>query len=424
MPVKSKDSAEAKRTYETGSITNLGDGKYLLRASAGKKLGGQRARPQKTIHAKNDNDAERQMRAFLAEIKARSSKENMTVSGLIDAFTESHLPTLAKTTQWWYEDTLRRVRGGLGYLKLTEIKPLNIRSFYAALADPNHKTFCKYTLVKKNGTKVEKELKNGLRGEYILHHHRALSSVLNWGYENEYMDVKIMDRITAPESDSEKKRALNPSEIRAFLLAIEKKPLKWRLFFFLALTTGMRREEMVALEWPYIYVLSHQIKICQAAYVDKQGKNAIGKTKNRASNRIIEAGEQLFEMFRSWRTEQLAERMAWPEAWDTSHQFVFTEPHGGPIMLDNCTAMARRLFDSIGIYDVSLHNLRHTSITRQLASGIPVANVAAYHGHASIKMTLDTYADTAEEYKVMCAAAGETILITNMAPKTPNKHPI
>ncbi|HWR19085.1 MAG TPA: site-specific integrase [Clostridia bacterium] len=417
-----RDKSE-KRTYETGSITDLGDGKYLLRVSAGKKLGGQRARPQKTIRAKNDRDAERQMRAFIAEIEARTSKENMTVLGLIDAFTTLHLPTLAESTQGWYEDTLRRVRGGLGYLKLSEVKPLDIRSFYAALANPNQKSFYRYTLTKKDGTKIEKELQNGLSGEYVLHHHRALSAVLNWGYQNEFMDTNIMDRITAPESDSEKKRALTPKEISAFLNAIEKKPLKWKLYFSLALSTGMRREEMCALEWQHILFDVQKIKIEQAAYVQK-GKNAIGKTKNRSSKRIIEAPEQLFEMFRMWHSEQLAERMAWPEAWDTTRQFIFTEPHGGPIFIDNCTAMARRIFDGIGSKDLTLHSLRHTSITRQLAVGTPVANVAAYHGHASIKMTLDTYADAAEEYKAMCAATGGVVLSINTVSKTPNKHPI
>lgn len=170
----------------------------------------------------------------------------------------------------------------------------------------------------------------------------------------------------------------------------------------------MRREEMCGLEWEHIDFAKNTISIKQAAYFIKK-KNEIGPPKNRSSIRTIDAPAQMFALLRSWKAQQNCERLAWPEPWDDSHKFVFTEPYGAPTMIDNCTATARAIFDKLNMLDLTLHNLRHTSVTRMLAAGVPAANVAAYHGHASTKLTLDRYAKPAAEYREKCAQVGASI---------------
>jgi integrase len=53
-------------------------------------------------------------------------------------------------------------------------------------------------------------------------------------------------------------------------------------------------------------------------------------------------------------------------------------------------AWARAIRD-IGMPDAGLHSLRHTHVSMLLASGMDILTISRRIGHASVKVTLDTY---------------------------------
>jgi len=391
---------KAKRTYSTGCAFDLGDGKWLLRVSAGTGLGGKRLRPTKTITAKSKYEAERQLKKYIAEIDSLSNKEKMTLNALLDLFMAEKVAGLAPRTRVWYEDTLRRVRGALGSVLLSDLKPRNIGTFYMALADETAKPF--YV-----NPETKRPLKNGLSSETILHHHRALSAALNWAYENELMDTRIEDRVHPPTTDTEEMRVLTIDEINRFTTALAKRSIRWQAFYTLALVTGMRREELCALEWKHIDTQAGTIRIEQAT-ADVRGKNQLGNTKNRSSSRTIEISSETITLLKQWRAEQIQQRLKWYGAWEGD--FVFTTFSGEPVKLGKASLTAKQILAEASIEGATLHSLRHTCITRLLAAGIPVPNVAAYVGHASAKMTLDVYGHKAEEYAASCATVMQSVI--------------
>ena len=385
---------QEKRTYSTGSIRDLGEGRWRLYVSVGKGLGGKRRRPSKVVEAKNKREAERLLKKFIAEVESSQYVEKMTLNGLLDLFLEEKVSTLAPRTQVWYVDFLRRTRGALGDVQLAKLTPRMINRFYAALADPETPPFC-------TSDKTGKPLPNGLSGETILHHHRALVAALNWGYKNELIERPIADKLDPPSSDTGEKRALTDAEIERFMSVLSLKSIRIKAFYALALATGMRREELCALEWKHIDFPAGKISIEQAM-IEVRGKIQIGPTKNPKSVRKIDVDPDAMGLLKEWRAEQVRQRLKWPGEW-SGGDFVFTTKYATPVSLNDASRQAVKIFKEANIEGVSLHNLRHTCVTQMLAAGIPASDVAAYVGHASTQMTLDVYGHAAEEYSRRCA---------------------
>ncbi len=163
----------------------------------------------------------------------------------------------------WYTDTYRRIRGALGHVQLTDLKPAMIEKFYRALASEKSKPFWYETIKDKDGKEVKKPLKNGLSAATIGHHHRVLAAALHWGYEKEYIATPIIDRVSPPSLKRTDKRALTDAERKAFLAVLDEEAARcamsikdskrdvqtasWKLFGHLALATGMRLRELCGL---------------------------------------------------------------------------------------------------------------------------------------------------------------------------------
>lgn len=386
------DKMTEKRTYNSGTIEDLGDGKYRLRVRAGKGVGTNYQRYSKTIKAKSRKEAERALAAFVRELEGKTA-ESMTLSGLIDEYTEAHVTKLAVKTQSWYSDTFRRIKAGLGHFKLRDLEPKLIRKFYDRLRDPHSKEL--------DG------LKNGISAESVKHHHRALSAALNWGYKQGYIDFKVMDRVSAPRTDTKEKRALSEGEIRAFLDVLSKESTHWQCFGQLALTTGMRRGEMLGLRWDDVDLKERLIHV-RYTLQRIDGKFVLGEPKTGSSKRDIAITPKTYQLLQAWRKEQAEERMKFPSAW--KDDYVFTRDDGLPRDTSAVSHKIQGLYKQAGIENATLHTLRHTFVTRLLAAGIPVHDVAASAGHASTQMTNDVYGHASETYAKRVGRAAAKIL--------------
>lgn len=71
---------------------------------------------------------------------------------------------------------------------------------------------------------------------------------------------------------------------------------------------------------------------------------------------------------------------------------VFIDEVGGPLVPQRMTHRFRRLVRRVDVPTIRLHALRHTHATLLLGAGIPIKVVSERLGHATIALTLDTYA--------------------------------
>ena len=166
--------------------------------------------------------------------------------------------------------------------------------------------------------------------------------------------------------------------------------------FRIALWTGMREGELVALRWESdIDFTGKRIKVSGTLKRIK-GKGLVRtEPKTQASKAPIPLPDQALKLFRWWQREQQKLRKDAGDLWQESG-YVFTLSNGGAIDGRRVLREWRKIQEDLGLPDMTVHELRHTTGTLLLSAGVPLEVVSAILRHASIRVTKDIYAKVEE----------------------------
>jgi len=185
-----------------------------------------------------------------------------------------------------------------------------------------------------------------------------------------------------PRSGEARPRALTPDEVRTLARAAEDDP--YGPLFLVAVSTGLRRSELLALRWED--VRPDSLKVTATMARSAKGGYQRAEPKTRRGRRTV----GLPRMARDALERQRA--TSGGSAW------VFADPvTGRPMHPETITSAWRALTKRAGLQDVRLHDLRHTAATLALAAGVPVRDVSDSLGHASPSITLDIYGHAVPE---------------------------
>ena len=184
--------------------------------------------------------------------------------------------------------------------------------------------------------------------------------------------------------------------------------------FHVAAYFGLRRSELVGLEWADVDLATRRIHVRQAQVEGGE----LDSTKSEDSDRIVTIDQDTAEVLRAWRKAQLAERLAWAGAWTDSGR-VFTREDGTPLRPGGVSQRFDTLVSRLGLPPVTLHGLRHGSATMALAAGVPIKAISEMLGHATSAFTMDVYAEVAEEL-AEAAAVAIAAFIPRRAKTVPN----
>jgi integrase len=99
-------------------------------------------------------------------------------------------------------------------------------------------------------------------------------------------------------------------------------------------------------------------------------------------------------VLRAYRRRQAAERVAFGSGF-CDHGRVFTRPGGEPLNPDAVSLQFKRRAARLGLPPIRFHDLRHGWATMALEAGEHPKVVAEQLGHASVRVTLDTYSHVA-----------------------------
>jgi integrase len=146
----------------------------------------------------------------------------------------------------------------------------------------------------------------------------------------------------------------------------------------LALSTGLRRNELLALRWEDIG--PDNLAVTASLSESAKGGYERSAPKTRRSRRTV--GLPAIAREALARQRELSAGSTW----------VFASPvTGRPLHPEAVTSAWRDLADRAGLSGVRLHDLRHTAATLALAAGVPVRDVADALGHSSPSITLNVY---------------------------------
>lgn len=208
------------------------------------------------------------------------------------------------------------------------------------------------------------------------------------------MDMIAVDPFTKIDLPKERRRLDKPKQfmdIDEFKRFIDVLDSQYRLINKQAYTllrlgafTGMRTEELLALQWQSVDFDNGYISVVQALGRGLNGGTYVKEPKSRTSRRTLKIDNKMLAVLSEWY-----EYTAYKEIND----YVFNhEGHTLQILRPN-----KWLHDVSNKYNVavglSMHKLRHTWATLALDRGATVKQVQTYLGHADASITLNVYSD-------------------------------
>ena len=211
----------------------------------------------------------------------------------------------------------------------------------------------------------------------INKHLTILSAILEKQVENENLYINYARKVKKLPVQQKETRALTKKEIEIILNICKIDYLKFFPLLYTAINTGMRKGELLALRWKDINFKENQIKVKHSLY-----KGKLTTPKSKSSNRSITMSTSLKKILLELKLENSGK----------NETFVFTNSKKG--MLDSKNIINRffkPLIKKASIGHVRFHDLRHTFASQLIVNGIDIKYIQTQLGHASTRMTLDTY---------------------------------
>ena len=205
------------------------------------------------------------------------------------------------------------------------------------------------------------------------------------GQENQQCTV-LYGRLSQEDEQAGESNSIQHQEkIGLYLAEAEKRGLL--AAFYLELTTGLRRGELLALQWTDLDVESKTLSITKQ--VNRiNGELAVSPPKTRNSIRTLALPQQAVDLL-------IAEHKKHPR-----NPYLFPSPKTGTMYDPDAFRRTHdKILKAIGTEHIRFHDLRHTFATLSLKSGVDVKTLSGALGHYSAGFTLNTYTHATAQMK-------------------------
>ena len=315
-------------------------------------------------------------------LEAPSVAVDLLVSDYFDQWL-AHARTRVRIKTWeGYESLLRRhARPALGPFALLHVTPLIVQGLYGDLMKGDHPLSA--------GTVLNLHL--------VLT--QAFGQAVRWG---------IIDRSPTSGAQPPRPRRSEPVVVdtalaHRLLEAVAGTP--YSLPAAIALGTGMRRGEILALRWSDLERDLSVAYVRRSVHPVRDGL-AYELPKTKRSRRAVVLPQYLATLLTVHREDQLSRRSR-SRPWE--HDLVVDDGKGRPMHPDSLSGGWRRTLRQAGLPQVRFHDLRHAHATLMLQQGIHPKIVSERLGHASIGITLDTYSHVLPSMQAEAAEAVDAI---------------
>lgn len=360
-----------------------------------------------------------------------------------------------------YQDMMVRINQAIGHIKLADLRPQHLNSFYKNLAEPGIRMgggsakakidmvawlkknkLSRGKLAEKAGIsaatvgvavkgesikiekaqaiaqamekkvdevfKVEKNMEP-LADKTILEHHRLISTILAQAEKEMLVPYNAAAKATPPRTTKKDPNYFQPETISAILEALESEPLKWRLITHLLIVTGCRRGEIMGLKWEKVDFENSRVKI-DRALVSSKSKGVFEESTKTSDIRHLALPRETMDLLRQHKREQLRLQLANGDRW-LHTGYVFTQDNGNHMNPDSITGWLKDFSTRHGLPHINPHAFRHTVASVLLANGTDIVTVSKQLGHASITTTESFYSHIIEENKAKAADCIANVLI-------------
>jgi len=177
----------------------------------------------------------------------------------------------------------------------------------------------------------------------------------------------------------------------------------------LALATGMRRGELLALQWGDVDLDASTLRVERSVEETRAGLR-LKPPKTKRGRRNIALPTETVAMLRAHKVQQMELRLALGMGRPDATTPVFTDIEGRLIKPISVTHWWRRAVAANGLPRVSFHALRHTHVSTLINARVDILTISRRLGHSKASITLDVYGHLIGGSDKAAAAAMEGVL--------------
>lgn len=226
--------------------------------------------------------------------------------------------------------------------------------------------------------------------------HKVLVNIFDSATSWNIIRNNPMTGVKAPTQKKKAENGLNvfdENEIRHLLETLQNELEHWEVFVTLALAAGMRRSELIGLEWKHVDLDNSLIDIQQIISKSREGIELKGPKYN--SKRVIAIPTSVVEILKRYKLNSKKESKKILHMWnEKEHNWVFCNIHGKHFHPDTPTKWWKRFLERKKIRHICLHDLRHTSATLLIAKNVHAKVISERLGHKDISTTMNIYGHT------------------------------
>lgn len=349
-----------RRGNSEGSIRKRADGRWEARIIL---ADGSR----QSFYAKTRQEAARELAQAVHDRNQGTivSSDHRTVAQYLDVWLAQVQHEVEPSSLVRYERVVRTLlKPGLGEMQVARLTAQHVQTFYANML--------------KAGTSVSN----------VRYAHVVLHVVLDTAVRIGLTSRNVADIVDVPRLRRREMTPFTEEQARAFLEACIGHP--YEALFVLALATGMRRGELLALKWDDIDFDTASLQVQRTLQKSLRGY-VFAKPKTTRSRRRIALSATVLAALKRHRAQQAETRLKLGDAW-TDLDLVFPSAVGRMYEPSNFVRYQfKPIIKRTGLPNVRLHDLRHTAATLLLAKGVNPKVVSEMLGHSNVSITLNVY---------------------------------
>lgn len=315
----------------------------------------------------------------------RAATNSMLFSTFMLKWVKTKKPSLRETTYNGYvnsiEGRIKEFFDSRG-VTLNGLQPQHIEDFYETLIDA------------------------GLKGTSLIHYHQVMRQALDYAVRKDYLDKSPMLKVDRPKKNKFHAAFYTAEEVTQMLECA-----KDDLFYIPILITayyGLRRSEVLGLQWDSIDFAGHKITVKRTAHVrNVNGKTVVKLTedmKTETSRRTLPMIPFVEQELLAERERQARNKKAFGKAYNKSRNTCVCVDGLGDVLNPNAlTCHWPHFLEKHGLRKIRFHDLRHTCASLLVGAGVSMKQVQLWLGHSTFSTTADIYAHL--DYKAMEAPA-------------------
>lgn len=293
---------KTKRGNSEGSITQLSDGRWQARVTLenGKR---------KAFYAKTRAEAAQKLTAALRDRDRGlpvGLDERQTLEQYLASWLETIKPTVRPRTWKRYAELMNQhAVPALGKIPLAKLAPQQVQRLYSS------------------------KLEAGLSSTTVHHLHAVLHRALAQAMRLGLVARNVSELVDVPRMAERELHVLDREQVRLLLAAAQGDRLE--ALYILAVSTGMRQGELLALRWSAINLDRRTVQVRATLQRTKEDGYTLAPPKTKQSRRQITLTNLACDALRAHRARQAQDRLAAGPAWDGTHDLVFPNTVGKPL---------------------------------------------------------------------------------------------